>query len=483
MQSRRSMRQSMLPTLPREEAPSSSQFAAPLPNHAPRYSLSAANPRMSIGPQRNLKQVQNDFSAMSLSQPGGGKLSNAAEIGRQSLGVRRSSIGSKGAGLGNSSFSGKEPRPIRDKNFQNNSISALLNHLIQTGFDFPISAKILTAPSSKDFQNIFKFLYGQIDPTFVFDKKFEEEVPMLMKGLKYPFANDISKSQLQAVGSMHTWPILLAMLVWMVELVQICSGAEGGEDAVVRKGGESDEIFLEYLFESYKRFLAGIDDNRDILERLEKAFDQRNESALGEVHELVQRVKDIEVSAAEISDDTPLVRAQRESQTYASDIEKFKKFIEHLDVRRQKFFEVIQSLEQDIAQAESEHKESEELKAGYQAQVDAQPVCPEDIDKMNSEKEQLLKNLEALSRMKEEASKLFWEREVEVQKRMDLVSTFGLTDSWRNSCSSTTVCASASAWSPGRPRMRWTLTWSCAFWRTRPNWTPSWTEFPGRRLL
>lgn len=413
----------MLPTLPRDESggPSSSQFAAPLPSNAPRYSLSGtANPRMSLGPQRNFKQVQNDFSAMSISQPGDGrKVSNGADLGRQSLGVRRSSIGAKGAGLGNSSFSGKEPRPIRDKNFQNDGISILLNHLIQTGFDFPISAKILTAPSSKDFQNIFKFLYGQIDPTFVFDKKFEEEVPGLMKGLKYPFANDISKSQLQAVGSMHTWPILLAMLVWMVELIQICSSLE--DSAPARKNNESDEIFLEYLFESYKRFLAGIDDNRDILERLEKAFDQRNESALSEVHELMSRVKDIEAASAEISDDTPLVKAQRENQTYASDIEKFKKFIEHLDLRRQKFFEVIQSLEQDIAQAEGEYKESEELKAGFQAQVDAQPVCPEDIDKMNSEKEQLLKNLEALSRMKEEASKLFWEREVEVQKRMDMV--------------------------------------------------------------
>lgn len=425
MQSRRSLRQSMLPTLPREE--NASQFAAPLPNNAPRYSLSGTNPRMSLGPQRNFKQVQNDFSAMSLSQQAGDarKSSNGADFGRQSLGVRRSSIGPKGAGLGNNSFSGKEPRPIRDKNFQNNGISVLLNHLIQTGFDFPISAKILTAPSSKDFQNIFKFLYSQIDPTFVFDKKFEEEVPVLMKGLKYPFANDISKSQLQAVGSMHTWPILLAMLVWMVELIQICFNLEGCEDTMNgRKNYESDEIFLEYLFESYKRFLAGIDDNRDILERLEKAFDQRNESTLAEVHELMSRVKEIENTAAEISDDTPLVKAQRENQTYASDIDKFKKFIEHLDLRRQKFFEVIHSLEQDIAQAENEYKESEELKAGYQAQVDAQPVCPEDIDKMNTEKDQLLKNLEALSRMKEEASKLFWEREVEVQKRMDLVSGF-----------------------------------------------------------
>ena len=35
---------------------------------------------------------------------------------------------------------------------------------------------------------------------------------------RYPF--NISKSHLQAVGSPHAWPSLLAGLVWIVELLQ-----------------------------------------------------------------------------------------------------------------------------------------------------------------------------------------------------------------------------------------------------------------------
>lgn len=118
-------------------------------------------------------------------------------------------------------FTGKDPRPIREKSFQNACIMNLLNYLIKSGYDKPISQKILTAPSSKDFQMIFKFLYSKIDPTCDFDKKFEDEVPILLKGLKYPFANEISKSQLYAVGSMHAWPSLLAMLSWLVDLIQV----------------------------------------------------------------------------------------------------------------------------------------------------------------------------------------------------------------------------------------------------------------------
>jgi kinetochore protein NDC80 len=40
----------------------------------------------------------------------------------------------------------------------------------------------------------------------------EDEVPLVFKRLRYPF--QISKSALQAVGSPHTWPGLLAALAW-----------------------------------------------------------------------------------------------------------------------------------------------------------------------------------------------------------------------------------------------------------------------------
>lgn len=122
---------------------------------------------------------------------------------------------------GGSSVPLKDPRPIREKSFQLNAIKALIEYLSVNGFDQQISTKILSAPSSKDFQNIFKFLYGRIDPTYDFGKKFEDEVPIILKSIKYPYANDISKSHMYAVGSMHAWPALLAMLAWFVELLMV----------------------------------------------------------------------------------------------------------------------------------------------------------------------------------------------------------------------------------------------------------------------
>lgn len=137
--------------------------------------------------------------------------------------IRRSSAYGKQSFGGSSQTNpiGKDPRPIREKPFQLTCIKNLIGFLAKSGYDKPISQKILTAPSTKDFQQIFKFLYSQIDSTYEFGKKFEDEVPGLLKGIRYPYANDISKSSLLAVGSIHAWPALLAMLNWIVELILV----------------------------------------------------------------------------------------------------------------------------------------------------------------------------------------------------------------------------------------------------------------------
>ena len=57
----------------------------------------------------------------------------------------------------------------------------------------------------------------QVDPHLKNQGKIEDEVPALFKRLRYPYT--ISKSALFAVGSPHTWPGLLAALVWLTELL------------------------------------------------------------------------------------------------------------------------------------------------------------------------------------------------------------------------------------------------------------------------
>lgn len=179
---------------------------------------------------------------------------------------------------------------------------------MRVGYPHPISQKLLTAPSAKDFQQIFKFLYSHLDPTFEFGKKFEEEVPGLMKGLRYPFANEISKSQLYAVGSMHAWPSLLAMLNWMVELIQCCDELNNSHspDSMIEEQQQEDttaaeKIFFDYLCKTYKVFLAGSDNFDSMIAELGSNFERRNENTLAETADLSLQVDNFESDYLKLS--------------------------------------------------------------------------------------------------------------------------------------------------------------------------------------
>lgn len=106
---------------------------------------------------------------------------------RSSMYGRSSTMGAQGA-----SGHTKEPRPIREKSWQTNSIKSLIGFLVESGYNHSaVSFKSLQAPSFKDFQLIFKFLYGILDPLYEFKEsaKFEDHVQNILKSLKWDFCS------------------------------------------------------------------------------------------------------------------------------------------------------------------------------------------------------------------------------------------------------------------------------------------------------
>jgi len=72
---------------------------------------------------------------------------------------------------------------------------------------------------------MFKFLcQSVIDEDYVFGKggkKFEEECLGVLKDLRYPAVDTLSRTSIGAPGSPHQWPSLLAMLAWLVDLSDV----------------------------------------------------------------------------------------------------------------------------------------------------------------------------------------------------------------------------------------------------------------------
>ena len=128
------------------------------------------------------------------------------------------------------------------------------------------------------------FLLRQLDAEFVVQLgtgRVEDEVTLAAKTLRYPFVP--SKTAITAVGAPTTWPAILAMLLWLVELLrydkelkQRDADREGsGAEPPAHAPAGTMDFFWWYLRQAYSLYLAGEDERVERLEcdAVQSAFD------------------------------------------------------------------------------------------------------------------------------------------------------------------------------------------------------------------
>jgi kinetochore protein NDC80 len=199
---------------------------------------------------------------------GGGKQlgpNKPAGAGRPSVAPRPverpSNIGidRRSSAFGKSSTVKQDPRPLNDKNFFSSCIRTIITYASTHAYPYALSPKILTSPTGKDFTQLAFWLFQRFDPTLKTFGKVEDEVPLFFKRLNYPF--QLSKSALFAVGSPHSWPSVLAALMWLVELLNYDDKAEDAAAQQFDEAQRSERQFFVYASTAYRYFLAG-DDNK-----------------------------------------------------------------------------------------------------------------------------------------------------------------------------------------------------------------------------
>ncbi|KAL6768601.1 hypothetical protein ACKKBF_B11390 [Auxenochlorella protothecoides x Auxenochlorella symbiontica] len=226
-----------------------------------------------------------------------------------------------------------DPRPVGDKQYQANCARTIITYLATHNYEYQINPKVLASPTTKDFTNIMLFLLRRLDPlTAKGPVKLEEEVPVLYKRLRYPF--QISKSNLTAVGSPHTWPSILAALAWLVELLNYQDQAEHAVQMASPEEG-ADAAFFEYVAQSYRYFMAGDDEKCEAVDASKAAeFDERAGEITSATQRLLAANESLEQEIATARDSpSPLVAARARLEETQADKEKFLKLIASLEAR------------------------------------------------------------------------------------------------------------------------------------------------------
>ncbi|ORX93387.1 hypothetical protein K493DRAFT_36569 [Basidiobolus meristosporus CBS 931.73] len=317
----------------------------------------------------------------------------------------------------------KDPRPIREKDWQASKTRKLVNFLAHNGYPSSISAKTFQSPTTKDFQSAFKFLYQLLDPKYVFRKRFEEECPLLLKELRYPLADQITKVQLYAVGSMHTWPTLLGVLVWLMELVQCVEKLEPGNDYLddpfissplhPRKAEETgDEMIFKHLAKSYLAYLNGDDRFEDQEKALEKWFDKKNQGLVKHVKLIEKEIQEMQEEYDRLMElDSPLSSAQRVYDQLRLDHRNFEDYIRHLEAKKLKYQEVHEHLTEELESQEKQLERLEQEKAELGDKVASQTYSKEEIEKMERDKAHSIRALETSQNRLVELNKISYDLE------------------------------------------------------------------------
>ncbi|KAJ6782433.1 hypothetical protein PWT90_07305 [Aphanocladium album] len=330
----------------------------------------------------------------------------------------------------------KDPRPLKDRAFQARIGQELMEYMTQNNFELEmkhvLSPNVMKSPTQKDFNYMFQWLYHRIDPSHRFQKNIDQEVPPILKQLRYPFERSITKSQIAAVGGQN-WSTFLGLLYWMMQLAQMLDGYAARKydyacmDAGVDVSG--DHIIFDFLSSAYRDWLAMDEEITD--EEAEKvlaphvasmaqAFDRSNGRYTSELEMLEAENARLLKEIADLEKSTPdPATLDDHFKIMEEDKIKFEDY-NHLAVQRsQKYENRIQVLQEELEKLNDELKEADEERRGLQKSVDALGISMQDIDRMTSEKERLQKGIESASQRLEEFKRKVADKETETSQKLD----------------------------------------------------------------
>ncbi|KAH8925036.1 hypothetical protein BT69DRAFT_1332528 [Atractiella rhizophila] len=375
---------------------------------------------------------------MASSRRGAGGVSNTPFKGRQSLAP---------ASFAPQIRVTKDPRP-KDKTASANNI---LDYLLGRGYqDSPLTLKTLLQPTTKDFQLIFKFLASRLNPSQRNGgfggqgKKWEDEVVPWLKTNGYPFADTITKSHLQAVGSMHAWPNFLAMLDWLVSVLKVHEQIFEASSLNVFHANSNPDITLPprefaneleerewmsvenwvgYLFQTYPEFLASDDfdvsaEKAILLEKYEAQYvyvKEENERDMEVVEKMERGNKDLE------RDDGSLKELREKEKLIERDLRKFETykqqsmdFVKQWAEQAPKMFKQLEDAEKEIANKRAVHND-------LARRVEAQNLSQLEVQSMTAEQSSLKSSLHATQIQTQEKCSLVGDLEVRLTRSTDAV--------------------------------------------------------------
>lgn len=277
---------------------------------------------------------------------------------------------------------------------------------------------------------MFQHLVNLIDPCYPFEPKvrFEDEFQPALRALRYPFVSQMDNKWLAAPGSMHSWPALLAVLHWLVDIGKARLQYLESEDPTLQNVERMPEEFhepmhhqalaFEYFSEAYIAFFHGADVFTEQDKALEVRYAKKNERVLNDLEEQKEQLAQLQAELAQLqTSGAPLEKLQKAHGYLVSDRAKFHDVLQRFESRKK---HLIDTIAHEKAELNMRTTNLEQLKSEHNKLLDtvkAQNLTPEEVARMNSDHETLSRNLEELKHKISETQKAVMSLEVMMTNR------------------------------------------------------------------
>ncbi|KAE9406418.1 hypothetical protein BT96DRAFT_954872 [Gymnopus androsaceus JB14] len=412
----------------RSGIPLPSTAKKPTPN--PRMSLSG--PAIRINPYPAPPGTNPRNSTMFRSQNSNPLLMSASKGKTPLTNARRGSMWAGGAGVASmpsSSQPQKDSRPIRDRSFQNKERSDILNYLQSVGME--ISMNSLINIQSKHYRAIFESLVHLAAPGYPLDPlvKFEEIFIPALQALRYPYAHSMDNKWLAAVGSPHSWPHLLGVLHWLVELCKMKEHYCSSSDPTLQDPDNVTEEFqdpldhralaFDYYEKAYIIWLNHEDEFVDPNQRLEDRFAKKNERVQNDLEAKIKQLNEAEIENKNLKTADPPIKAlQEKNNLYTRDLAKYEDVLPKNEAKKNKLLHWIDTMKDDLIKngetLERMRAEQEELNNT----VKEQNMTQEEVSRMTTDYDMLWRNVEDLKQKISETERTVMSFEVTLANRI-----------------------------------------------------------------
>ncbi|CAI4064357.1 hypothetical protein SKDZ_09G0270 [Saccharomyces kudriavzevii ZP591] len=342
-------------------------------------------------------------------------------------------------------LSNRDPRPLRDKNFQSAIQEETYDYLKRNKFDIetnhPISIKFLKQPTQKGFIIIFKWLYSRLDPGYGFTKSIENEIYQILKNLRYPFLESINKSQISAVGGSN-WHKFLGMLHWLVRTnikLDLCLNKvdrslinQNTQEITIlnqplKTLDEQDQrqekyelmvekLLIDYFTESYKSFLNLEDNYEPSMQELKLGFEKFVHVINTDISNLQNQNDTLYEKYQEVLKISQKIKTTREKwKALKSDSNKYENYVNAMKQKSQEWPSKLEKMKSECSVKEEDIKALQTNIDELHKILGKKGISTEKFELENHEREKLTKELDKINLQSDKLTSSIKSRKLEAE--------------------------------------------------------------------